>query len=651
MTNLIKRGSVVVFFLLFVCSSVAFAAPITPTMAEKVGSNFLKAQDGIQGSAFEKRDVQGYENHAIKTVGEIKSDGKRDILAYVFSLEPKGFVVVSPDTDITPIIAYSFEGNFDWENSPNNILLDMLKQDMQNRLGALSAVSQDLKDKNYELWENYFSEDSGLLNQMADGAEGAISGPLLSTNYTQSSPYNNYCPTDPSTGSTSIVGCVATAMAQVVNYHACTTSVTFTSADNYTTDTRGINVTASSANISSITYPASSDTAAKISFACGVSVEMDYTSSLSLAVTQHAAAALTTKFGFTSASPYAPSTYYSIPVLATFYTKLQTNMENGKPAILAIQKSDGSGGHAIVCDGYDSATGKFHLNFGWGSTIPTPPCWYTLPAGMPSGYSVVNYGVLDITSPCHPSCPDIYSWDGEEYHFAGSLFTRTHSPESEFYQSQIITPVMPQGDTLSFLIKEIDKEVSYINSMTMYYRYAWDTSGKWFSLPFLSAAHSRFGNVMEGLLEKDDKRVYMEPNDQILLKYALPPSGMLGAEFASVASGYYLWSHETWCEVLALGRQLYVEPGDTVTLRAYINNMSTKVLPDNTVVSFSLEDGADTPVGTVSAAGLIPGGSQWYSFTWTVPDNFTAGTYTYQASIFKGDSDITWKPEYYPTLH
>ena len=393
MTYSINRGCLLVFFLLLACSSVAFAAPVTDTIAKKVGAAFLTAQDGIQRSASEARNAQGYENHSIAKVTELRSDGTRDILAYVFALEPRGFVVVSPDTGITPIIAYSFEGAFNWDNSANNVILDMLTQDMRNRLNTLSARSQDLRDRNYELWAKYFSEDRGFLDEMT---QGATSGPLLSTAWHQSSPYNAYCPMDPVTGDRSIVGCVATAMAQIVNYHACTTSVAFTSADNYTTNTRGIRVTASNANMSGITYPASPETAGSLSFACGVSVEMDYTSSLSLSVTQHAATAFTDKFGFTEATAYAPSEYYSIPVLPTFYEKLQGNMEAGKPAILAIAKSNGDG-HAIVCDGYNSDTGQYHLNYGWGSSSPTPPWWYALPTGMPSGYSVVLYGVLDVT--------------------------------------------------------------------------------------------------------------------------------------------------------------------------------------------------------------------------------------------------------------
>lgn len=205
----------------------------------------------------------------------------------------------------------------------------------------------------------------------------------------------------------------------------------------------------------------------------------------------------------------------------------------------------------------------------------------------------------------------------------------------------MIHPVVQREGVLSFLIKEIDKEISYVNSLNMFYKYGWEPEEKWSHLPFLSAVHSRDGNIMEALLGKDDNRVSMIPGDEIQVQFGLPPvEGLAGIQFASVASGYYLWSHETWCEVLALGRELHVEPGDVITVRAYINNMSTKALPDNAVVCFTLQDGSN--IGTVSAAGLEPGSPRWYSLSGTVPDDFTAGTYTYKASVWIGDSDITW---------
>ena len=566
MANLIKRGSLLVVFLLFAFSSVAFAEPVTDTIAEEVGSTFLKAQDGIERSIFEKRDAQRYENHSISTVTELKNDATGDLLAYVFALEPKGFVVVSPDTDITPIIAYSFEGNFNWEDSENNVLLDMLAQDMQNRLEALSVISQDLKNKNDDLWVKYFSEDSTFLSNMTDSA---TYGPLLSTTWYQSSPYNTYCPTDPDTSSTSIVGCVATAMAQIVNYHACTSSVTFTSSDNYTTSTRGISITASSANMSSISYPASTDTAARLSYACGVATWMDYTSSSSGTATSYVAAAFTSKFGFTSATAYAPQSGYGVPVLATFYNKLQDNIQSSQPTQFAITGT-GVGGHSIVCDGYNSTTGQYHLNYGWGSSSPTPPWWYTLPAGMPAGYDIVKYGILDIKSTSHPSCPLLYSWNGKNFVYEDHLFTDVYKPEDEYDQTvRIKGKVDPDDNYLIFKIVEVEGEMSFINKVALYVTVPDDesesnthsinscNSKRDSSIDFLrineletygtrlaliSAVHSVLGDVTWRLDYNDHVRLTMFPGEKILLRFE-KPSSREEFKYSIVSSGYYIYGN------------------------------------------------------------------------------------------------------------
>ena len=62
-------------------------------------------------------------------------------LAYIVNLDPKGFIAISTNTDITPIIAYSFNCNFPMDDDENNILYHMLKSDMELRLEAISKFS------------------------------------------------------------------------------------------------------------------------------------------------------------------------------------------------------------------------------------------------------------------------------------------------------------------------------------------------------------------------------------------------------------------------------------------------------------------------------------------------------------------------------
>lgn len=399
---------------LFIFSSGVFAAPVSLQMAEEVALTLLRANNERERLAalttrkvFEKRSI------SMPDIIELRDDQTGEPFAYVLGLNPKGFIVVSPDTDITPVIAYSFKGNFPLEDFQDNVLLHMVTWDMENRLEAIPILPDDLKEKNNDLWEKYLSAENSFLDTQVRATQY---GPYLTTYWKQGSPYNTSCPKDPVTGSTSRVGCVATAMAQIVNYHKYPSSVTFTSADDYTPETWSIPITATDANIPSITYSdtylPSDGTPAKLSFACGVSVHMNYSSGGSGATTSDVATALKSKFGYASATAVAPYTDVPVPYVADFYSRLQDNMKNKQPAQLSIfadQPVSGTPvGHSIVCDGYyNLSPGYYHLNYGWGKNNPpdsTYDWWYSLPAWIytnPIGErgNILIYAVLDIKPP------------------------------------------------------------------------------------------------------------------------------------------------------------------------------------------------------------------------------------------------------------
>ena len=68
---------------------------------------------------------------------------------------------------------------------------------------------------------------------------------------------------------------------------------------------------------------------------------------------------------------------------AESYLALQENMINRRPAVFGLSPADGWGGHAIVCDGYNT-DGEYHLNFGWGVSAPQKmtEVWYRLPSDL-----------------------------------------------------------------------------------------------------------------------------------------------------------------------------------------------------------------------------------------------------------------------------
>jgi hypothetical protein len=348
----------------------------------------------------------------------LDADGTSTI-AYVCEVAPTGYVVVSPDTDLSPIIAYSLESDFSWSDGPDNLLVEMLQTDMPLRLTALDQglVSQAAIAANAKEWAAICHGSAEA--HVVHGDE--VVGPLIeSPTWAQFEPWNLLCPTDPSTGERSSAGCVAIALAQIVSYWDYPRAVSFSTTDSYTTGTRGIPVQAEEATISCIEYGAkdyrnpSDDTMARLAFAAGVSVEMDYTSAGSGAFVVDVAAALAgsalpptnsrdvrrSVWGYSSADVRScTNAQWGTPFsqdAASFYGSLRENLDAGKPVLLCISAPGQSRSHAMICDGYESASNRYHLNLGWGGYTDG---WYALPEAMPPGYSIVNCAILNIEPP------------------------------------------------------------------------------------------------------------------------------------------------------------------------------------------------------------------------------------------------------------
>jgi peptidyl-Lys metalloendopeptidase len=240
-----------------------------------------------------------------------------------------------------------------------------------------------------------------------------------------------------------------------------------------------------------------------------------------------------------------------------------------------------------------------------------------------------------------PSCPDLYSFDGHGWVNNGSIYKATHSPLQESYQELLLTQrVMIQDNFLRFAVMELDNETSFINSIDMYYR---NEGGTWTKLLLSSAIHRQGYEMSQVLNSKDDSRAYMAPGDWIMLAYGIPPEGVTDkTEYKAISSGYYLWSAETWCQILSIGPRFFAKPGAVVELQAMINNMSTRDLPDDAILYFDIHGVRYTSRISTFVGSLAPGRPQNYSLYWTVPDDAPSGEYSYSVSIYIGENNITF---------
>ena len=430
----------------FVSSSAA--EPVSSDVAAEVGRVHLQVQERSwrsKPSAVPQAAIAG-QRYSILEVRELRPDDK--VLAYILDLSPEGCIVISPDTDICPVIAYSFEGKFSMENTPDNIFLHLVEWDMENRLEALPIISEKLKEENNTLWENYISQEETFIQQ---SSTSEVWGPRLDTTWSQHNPYSNvddpeydynmYCPKDPANGYRSITGCGATALAQIINYHRYPLSVSFDQSDSYTSimsysinsqpyaltvnidgdyDTPGyefpsfdqLNQKLSHIKYydgdlyywdgSQWVYPVDEEghihaqeikeDIPALCFACGIAVKMQYSPAGSSASTSYSPG------GTMDYSPLRDKFRYDSAIVADedwsgFYSSLEQNMKDDQPAMLSILGPEG--GHLLVADGFNDADGKYHLNLGWGAANPAQ-VWYSLPTEMPQGYNVVKFGIIDI---------------------------------------------------------------------------------------------------------------------------------------------------------------------------------------------------------------------------------------------------------------
>ncbi|MBX3043838.1 MAG: C10 family peptidase [Candidatus Kapabacteria bacterium] len=285
-----------------------------------------------------------------------------DTLLFVFNLSGNGWIIMSGDDKVKPVIGYSVSGRYSLENqSPSfESWINYISEIIYNKISDPDANS--LEDYNW-----YIKDDFD--NELFQSSKKPIM-PLLKTKWNQGYPYNLSCPIDPETGKRAITGCVATAMAQVLYFHR------FPLKGKGKVEYKHKQFGDIKSDFSESKYQygimkhfhhefkdsASKYAVSKLMFDCGVAVRMNYGLDASGASSVRAFDALLENFGF-SADYKRLSQDISDE---EWKNLLYDNLSLGLPMYYAGSSLKNGGGHAFVCDGYDN--GFFHFNWGWGGS-------------------------------------------------------------------------------------------------------------------------------------------------------------------------------------------------------------------------------------------------------------------------------------------
>jgi len=269
---------------------------------------------------------------------------------YTFTFQNGGFVIVSADDNILPILGYSLnsKASENIENPATEHFLKKYKKEINDVI-----INERSNNENTILWQKLINNNFEDYPQIRDVS------PLLNTSWNQNWSWNAACPIDnQGPGGHVYVGCVAVAMAQVMKFWGYPT--TETGYHSYTHAEYGfLEADFGNYNFNNMQNSYPTTASRELLFHCGVGVNMDYGPDGSGANSDYAEYAMKYYFDYALSlelvykNSYPPSQWEEL---------LRTELDNGRPMYYAGE--DVQYGHAWNCDGYQN-TNYFHFNWGW----------------------------------------------------------------------------------------------------------------------------------------------------------------------------------------------------------------------------------------------------------------------------------------------
>ncbi len=375
--NTAKWAITLAFLIIFIdsiCSVVAVAETASPDEMELVCRNWLTYTVSKTG---------GWAGDIYPEITDIQDIIENDtLLGRYYSVSSGGFVIVPALKNMPPVRFYSDESDLDIDEQDGMAL--MIREVLQHRIrlyvevyGSLEAIPPSEEEPlfgiiNRDRWDDFAispNEFAASANKSLQQPTEGI-GPLLTSSWHQSYPYNAYCPMGD--GGRCVVGCLATAIAQIMWYHQWPPfgngSYSYTwDGDNScggSTPSQTLSADFSDPYI----YESTLENLAEINYEVGVVIDMDYGYCGSGAYFTPVFAAMVNNFMYDESITSSARPYYNSQ---SWFDLVVEQINQGHPILYGIFS------HAIVCDGWriQDDLNQYHMNYGWGGD---QTLWYVV---------------------------------------------------------------------------------------------------------------------------------------------------------------------------------------------------------------------------------------------------------------------------------
>lgn len=360
--------------LLVVGSTSLFAADITPEQALDIANQFVQhdqvAQKAIRKAPAGTKIAPTIAHRMPSRVAQNKDN------VYIVNLgNDQGFVVVSGETGaVSKVLGYCDHGSFNYEDAPIQ-----LKDLLNNYADGIDMLRSDTTAAPSKPRRVGIGDDWGYYPSFLGDP---VIGPLLTTRWNQTSPYNYYTPNQCYTG------CVPTAVTQVMNYWKWPKQgkgqiqVGWSQENGTIYEDFPVHTYDWDNMLDDYDHGytwAQAEAVAQLMADVGKAMYTRYCQPNG-SPTPWQSNALVDNFGYEPGIGVVTGS-----TAADVMTTLKSELDEKRPVLYAGCPNDPEGDcHALVCDGY-TKNNYFHFNYGWGGQTNG---WYRL-----SSVAIYEYNV------------------------------------------------------------------------------------------------------------------------------------------------------------------------------------------------------------------------------------------------------------------
>lgn len=278
---------------------------------------------------------------------------------YVFNSGNGGWVMISGDDSLIPVLAYSDEGCFPSGELPGNISGRLGLYEKQVKANRNARMRGDSRIR--AMWSSPQHRTKAGMQMLITTAE-----------WDQGAPYNASCPTLSGDTRKPPVGCIATALAITMRNNISAPFSCSGTLEGYKvgrTTIPSINLDGKSFDMSVFSLKGmgswTSGTYKKslqdLLYYLGVAVKMQYGADGSSAFEDDILPSLTVHFGISDDAMLIRHYNYSD---YDWFRRICRELDEGRVVPYFGSDEDTGYGHAFVCDGYDDSN-RVHINWGW----------------------------------------------------------------------------------------------------------------------------------------------------------------------------------------------------------------------------------------------------------------------------------------------